>query len=153
MSGQGLELCLPREDYWEIPEAALGLTVNTGDKSLFQNNEIAVRLSPPCCNKTLERQVFYKFIKTKVHFQRERERTCPSLCKKRALLILKLFLYPHAQYLICMGNRLQRGQWGMGDIPLVGSEQPRFLTVWEGTSQWDGQRLLGLISLKGYWSL
>ena len=47
--------------------------------------------SQPRHSKVLKQQALYKFIKAKVHLQRERVRAV----KKRALLTLPFFLYPH----------------------------------------------------------
>ena len=57
--------------------------------------------------------------------------------------------------LFAWGTSCLQAGWGMGDIPfLAGNEQPRLAKVGEGVlTMRPGQRLLGLISLKGTWSL
>lgn len=55
-----------------------------------------------------------------------------------------------AGYPVCMGNRLYRGGWGMGDIlSLVGSQQPRLFKLGEGTLHWEMTRGFGFNLLEG----
>lgn len=92
-------------------------------------------------SKALKQWAIYKFIKAKITFS-EREKFCNS------------FYIPMLDTLFVWGAGYTEAAWGMGDIPsLLGSEQRQVAHAGGRENERLGQRLLGLISLEGTWSL